>query len=174
MLSILHVLPGLAGQARDSASNGASTGLCSPILAGPCLVNDDTALGTVRAVGATPHYRRSLANHSSLACSRVGSRHALCDTNAVRWNVAIKRVLTRSLDLCRRSSCQACVRACTVHASTIDQLRAHRVNYSFRNYNFWDFDIYKTKCERVMSRMSVYSLYIASCIHWNSTCRSIL
>ena len=110
MLAILHVLPGTAGQARASASNGASTGQSSPILAGPCLVNDDTALGMVPAAGASSHYHRSLADHSSLACSRVGTRHALCDTNAVRWNVAIKRVLTRSLDLCRRSSC--CVRAC--------------------------------------------------------------
>ena len=105
MLAILHVFAGLAGQARASASNGASTGQSSPILAGPCLVNDDTALGMVPAAGAIPHYHRSLADHSSLACSRVGSRHALCDTNAVRWNVAIKRVLTRSLDLCRRSNC---------------------------------------------------------------------
>jgi hypothetical protein len=115
MLAILHVLPGTAGQARASASNGASTGQSSPILAGPCLVNDDTALGMVPAAGASSHYRRSLADHSSLACSRVGTRHALCDTNAVRWNVAIKRVLTRSLDLCRRSSC--CVRAC-MHPNT--------------------------------------------------------
>jgi hypothetical protein len=50
-----------------------------------------------------------------LACSRVGTRHALCDTNAVRWNVAIKRVLTRSLDLCRRS--MQLLRAC-MHPNT--------------------------------------------------------
>ena len=116
MLAILHVLPGTAGQARASASNGASTGQSSPILAGPCLVNDDTALGMVPAAGAIPHYHRSLADHSSLACSRVGSRHALCDTNAVRWNVAIKRVLTRSLDLCVPP--QQLLRAC-VHAPMV-------------------------------------------------------
>ena len=120
MLAILHVLPGTAGQARASASNGASIGQTSPILAGPCLVNDDTALGMVPAAGATSHYHRSLADHSSLACSRVGSRHALCDTNAVRWNVAIKRVLTRSLDPGAAAAAAACVRACTdggcVHA----------------------------------------------------------
>jgi hypothetical protein len=122
MLAILHVLPGTAGQARASASNGASTGQSSPILAGPCLVNDDTALGMVPAAGASSHYHRSLADHSSLACSRVGTRHALCDTNAVRWNVAIKRVLTRSLDLAvpPQQLLHACVRACTdggcVHA----------------------------------------------------------
>jgi hypothetical protein len=40
-----------------------------------CLVKDNTALGTVPAAGAIPHYHRSLADHSSLACSRVGSRH---------------------------------------------------------------------------------------------------
>ena len=57
MLAILHVFAGFAGQARASASNGASTGQSSPILAGPRLVNDDTALGTVPAAGASSHYR---------------------------------------------------------------------------------------------------------------------
>ncbi len=99
MLAILHVFAGFAGQARASASNGASTGQSSPILAGPCLVNDDTALGMVPAAGASSHYHRSLADHSSLACSRVGTRHALCDTDTVRWNIAIKRVLTKSHDM---------------------------------------------------------------------------
>jgi hypothetical protein len=32
MLAMMHVLPRLAGQARASASNGASTGQSSPIL----------------------------------------------------------------------------------------------------------------------------------------------
>jgi hypothetical protein len=117
MLAMMHIFSGLAGQAGATASNGASTGQISPILAGPCLVKDDTALGTIPAPGATPHYHTSLADHSSLACSRVGSRHALCETNAVRWNLVIKRVLARSVDLCRTA---ACVRACTdggcVHA----------------------------------------------------------
>ena len=95
----MHVLPGLAGRARAIASNGASTGQISPILVGPCLVKDDTALGTVPAASATTHYHRSLADHSSLACNRVGSRTSSRETNAVRWNLAIKSVLTRSLDM---------------------------------------------------------------------------
>jgi hypothetical protein len=96
---MMYVLPGLAGQVRASASNGASTGQISPILAEPCLVKDDTALGTVPAAGASSHYHRSLVDHSSLACSRVGTRTSSRETHAVRWNLAIKRVLTRSLDL---------------------------------------------------------------------------
>ena len=114
MLAILHVLPGTAGQARASASNGASTGQSSPILAGPCLVNDDTALGMVPAAGASSHYHRSLADHSSLACSRVGSRHALCETNAVRRRLIIKRLI-RSLGPLTYNQ-TACVRACMLAA----------------------------------------------------------
>jgi hypothetical protein len=45
----MPLLPGLAGQARASASNGASTCQISPVFAGPCLAKDITALGTVPA-----------------------------------------------------------------------------------------------------------------------------
>jgi hypothetical protein len=37
---MMHVLPGFAGQAGVSASNGAGKGQISPILAGPRLVKD--------------------------------------------------------------------------------------------------------------------------------------
>jgi hypothetical protein len=110
---MMHIFPGLARQAGASASNGASKGQISPILAGPCLVKDNMALGTVPAPCTTLHYYTSPTHHSSWACSRVGSRHALCETNAVRRCLIIKRVLTRSL----RPSCdvqllRACVLAC--------------------------------------------------------------
>jgi hypothetical protein len=74
---MMHVLQGLAGQARASASNGASTGQISPILAGPCLVNDDSALGTVPAAGATARFHTSQTDRNWLACSREQSPRSL-------------------------------------------------------------------------------------------------
>jgi hypothetical protein len=53
---MVHIFLGLVGQAGASAYNVASTGQISPILAGPRLAKDNTALGTVPAPGATPHY----------------------------------------------------------------------------------------------------------------------
>ena len=109
---MMHIFLGLAGQAGASASNGASKGQMSPNLAGPYLVQDNTALRTVPAPCTTPHYHTSPTDHNCLACSRVGSRHALCETNAVRQRLTIKRVLTRSLGPWRTTA--ACVRACTL------------------------------------------------------------
>jgi hypothetical protein len=117
---MVHIFQGLAGQAGASASNGASKGQISPILAGPCLAKDNMALGTVPAPGATPHCHTSPTDHSCLACSRVGSCHALCETNAVRWNLTIKRVLTRSL---RPVTYNCCMRAC-LHAGCAWPLHA--------------------------------------------------
>ena len=112
MLAMVHIFPGLAGQAGASASNGASKGQILPVLAEPCLVKDNTALGTVPAPGATLRYHTSPTDHSCLACNRVGTRHALCETNAVRWNLSIKRVLTRCLRLVTYSCCvRVCFRA---------------------------------------------------------------
>ena len=72
MLARMQILLGLAGQARATASNDASTGQISPNLAGPCLVKDITALGTVLTAGATPHYHTSPIDHSSVAWRTVG------------------------------------------------------------------------------------------------------
>ena len=93
-----------------------SEGQISPILAGPCLVKDNTALGTVPAPRASSHYHPSLNDHRSLACSRVGSRHALCEINAVQQRLTIKRVLSRSLRPLKSSAasmhpCKVCKHA---------------------------------------------------------------
>ena len=123
----MNIFPGLAREAGGSASNGASEGQISPILAGPCLVKDNTALGTVPAPGASSHYHRSLADHSSLACSRVGRRHAPCETNAVRQRLAIKRVLTRSLGPGDVQLLRACLHAAGMafHRSTVQPCVTH-------------------------------------------------
>ena len=101
MLAMMHVLPRLARQARASASNGAtcSTDQISSILARRCLVKDDTVLGTLPAAGASFHYHTSSTDDNCLACSRVGTRSSSRETNAVRWNLIINMVLTRSLDV---------------------------------------------------------------------------
>ena len=111
MLAMMHIFLGSAGQARASPSNGGSKGQISPILAGPCLVKDNMALGTIPTPGTTPHYHTSPIDHSCLAYSRVGSRHALCETNVLRWNLIIKRVLTRGVSTCNVLLRRACVLA---------------------------------------------------------------
>jgi hypothetical protein len=73
----LYVLPWLAGQAHASASNGASTCQISPILAGPCLAKDNTALGTVSDAGATARFHTSPTDHSWSPMCREQSPRSL-------------------------------------------------------------------------------------------------
>jgi hypothetical protein len=79
MLAMMYLLLGWARQARDSASNGASTGDISPILVRPCLVKDNTALGTVSAPGRLPTFAQALL-------TTVPGTHSLGGSSRSLWN----------------------------------------------------------------------------------------
>ena len=111
---MMRIFLGLATQAGVSASNGASKGQISPYPCHAFLVKDNTALGTVPAPYTTPHSYTSPIDHNCLACIRAGSRHALCETNAVRRRLIIKRLIRSIGPLTYNQT--ACVRACMLAA----------------------------------------------------------
>jgi len=134
MLARMSLLPGWAGQALASASNGTSTGDISPILVRPCLAKDNTALGTVPAPGPLPTFAQALLITVPRTLSLGGTPRSL-------WN---KR---RALEPRHKEGAHqvswpvtynCCVRACTLAwRSTVPPFSRvwHTYLYLFLNLN---------------------------------------